>query len=96
MSIYNNLNDLYIKGITIIIDYNYTLLAVYSPTSDIIWVWTRGGEHLDSERHNIQAVELSQRSQTAVQIVSNIPACFMTIPAMRTRGRAGVAPHKSG
>ena len=31
-----------------------------------------------SKRHNLQAVELSQRSQTAVQIVSNIPAPIYT------------------
>ena len=35
-----------------------------------------GDEHGDkgSKRHNLQAVELSQRSQTAVQIVLNLPA----------------------
>ena len=30
--------------------------------------------HLGSKRHSLQAVELSQRTQAAVQIVSNLPA----------------------
>ena len=59
---------------------------------------------LDSKRHSLQAVELSQRTQVAVQIVSNIPApsnggpiyLFLGMPAMRTRWMAGVAAHKSG
>ena len=57
-----------------------------------------------SKRHGLQAVELSQRSQTAVQIVSNPPAPsneapiyrFFDKPAMQTRWMAGAAPHKSG
>ena len=51
--------------------------------------------------YRLQAVELSQ---TAVQIVSNLPAhsngvwftIFWGKPAMRTRWMAGTTPHKSG
>ena len=57
-----------------------------------------------SKRHSLQAVELSQRTQAAVQIVSNLPAPrnggpiyrFLGMPAMRTRWMAGAAAHKSG
>ena len=57
-----------------------------------------------SKRHSIQAVELSQWFQAAVQIVSNLPAPsnggpiyrFLGMPAMRTRWMAGAAAHKSG
>ena len=57
-----------------------------------------------SKRHSLQAVELSQRSQTAVQIVSNLPAPsnggpiyrFLGMSAMRTRWMAGADAHKSG
>ena len=57
-----------------------------------------------SKRHNIQAVELSQRTQAAVQIVSNLPAPsnggpiyrLLGMPAMRTHWMAGAAAHKSG
>ena len=57
-----------------------------------------------SKRHSLQAVELSQWFQAAVQIVSNLPAPsnggpiyrFLGMPAMRTRWMAGAATHKSG
>ena len=56
-----------------------------------------------SKRHSLQAVELSQWFQAAVQIVSNLPARnggpiyrFLGMPAMRTRWMAGAAAHKSG
>ena len=57
-----------------------------------------------SKRHSLQAVELSQWFQAAVQIVSNLPApamgarftVFLGMPAMRTRWMAGAAAHKSG
>ena len=57
-----------------------------------------------SKRHSLQAVELSQWFQAAVQIVSNLPApsnggpiyCLFGMPAMRTRWMAGTAAHKSG
>ena len=52
-----------------------------------------------SKRHSLQAVELSQWFQAAVQIVSNLPAPiyrFLGMPAMRTRWMAGAAAHKSG
>ena len=57
-----------------------------------------------SKRHSLQAVELSQRTQAAVQIVSNLPAPsnggpiyrFLGMPTMRTRWVAGAAAHKSG
>ena len=57
-----------------------------------------------SKRHSIQAVELSQRFQAAVQIVSNLPAPsnggpiyrFLGMPVMRTQWMAGAAAHKSG
>ena len=52
---------------------------------------------------SLQAVELSQWTQAAVQIVSKLPApsnggpiyLFLGMPAMRTRWMAGVAAHKS-
>ena len=55
-------------------------------------------------RYSLQAVELSERSQTAVQIVLNFPAPskdgliyrFWGKSAMRIRWMAGAAPHKSG
>ena len=57
-----------------------------------------------SKRHSLQAVELSQWTQAAVQIVSNLPAPsnggtiyrFLGMSAMRTRWMAGAAAHKSG
>ena len=57
-----------------------------------------------SKRHSLQVVELSQRTQAAVQIVSNLPAPsnggpiyrFLGQPAMRTRWMAGAVAHKSG
>ena len=56
------------------------------------------------KRHSLQAVELSQWFQAAVQIVSNLPAPsnggpiyrFLGMPAMRTCCMAGAAAHKSG
>ena len=59
---------------------------------------------LGSKRHSLQAVELSQWFQAAVQIVSNLPAPsnggpiyrFLGMPAMRTRWMTGAAAHKSG
>ena len=59
---------------------------------------------IGSKRHSLQAVELSQWFQAAVQIVSNLPAPsnggpiyrFLGMPAMRTRWMAGAAAHKSG
>ena len=58
----------------------------------------------ETTRHSLQAVELSQRTQAAVQIVSNLPApsngCpiyrFLGMPAMRTSWMAGAVTHKSG
>ena len=57
-----------------------------------------------SKRHSLQAVELSQWFQAAVQIVSNLPAPsnggpiyrFLGMPVMRTHWMAGAAAHKSG
>ena len=57
-----------------------------------------------SKRHSLRAVELSQWTQAAVQIVSNLPAPsnrgpidrVLGMPAMRTRWMAGAAAHKSG
>ena len=54
-----------------------------------------------SKRHSIQAVELPQRTQAAVQIVSNLPVPSNGDPiyrflGMRTRWMAGAAAHKSG
>ena len=48
----------------------------------------------NGKKHSLQAVELSQRTQAAVQIVSNLPAPsndgpiyrFLGMPAMRTPG----------
>ena len=58
----------------------------------------------DSKQHSLQAAELSQWNQAAVQIVSNLPAPsnggpmyhFFGMPAMQTRWMAGTAFHKSG
>ena len=57
------------------------------------WCWL--------QRHSLQAVELSQRTQAAVQIVSNLPAPSNGSPiyrflALRTRWMAGAVAHKSG
>ena len=52
-----------------------------------------------SKRHSLQAVERSQRTQAAVQIVSNLGGPiyrFFGMPAMRTCWMAGAAAHKSG
>ena len=54
-----------------------------------------------SKRHSLQAVELSQRTQAAVQIVSNLPAPSNGGPiyrflGMRARWMAGAVAHKSG
>ena len=62
------------------------------------------GNQEGSKRHSLQAVELSQRTQAAVQIVSKLPAPsnggpiyhFWGIPAMQTRWMAGAVAHKSG
>ena len=56
------------------------------------------------KRHRLPIVELSQRTQAAVQIVSNLPAPSnggpiyrgLGMPTMRTRWMAGAAAHKSG
>ena len=60
--------------------------------------------NLGSKRQSLQAVKLSQRTQAAVQIVSNLPAPsngdpiyrFLGMPVMRTRWMAGAAAHKAG
>ena len=57
-----------------------------------------------SKRHSLQAVELSLRTQSAVQIVLNLSAHsdggpierFLGMPAMRTHWMAGAAAHKRG
>ena len=57
-----------------------------------------------SKRHSLQSVELSQRTQAAVQIVTNLPAPsnggpiyrFLGMPAMQTHWMAGAAAHKIG
>ena len=59
---------------------------------------------LGSKRHSLQVVELSQRTQAAVQIMSNLPAPrnggptyrFLGMSATRTRWMAGGAAHKDG
>ena len=55
----------------------------------------------EAPNDSLQAVELSQRTQAAVQIVSNLPAPSNGGPiyrflGMRTRWMAGAAAHKSG
>ena len=53
-------------------------------------------EAVGPKRHSLQAVELSQRTQAAVQIVSNLPDLpFLGMPVMRTRWMVGAAAHKS-
>ena len=68
-------------------------------------VMKRKSNHIGgSKRHSLQVVELSQRTQAAVQIVSNLPAPsnggpiyrFLGKPVMRTRWMAGAVAHKSG
>ena len=64
----------------------------------------RGDQMQGSKRHSLQAVELSQRTQAAVQIVSNLPDPsnggpiyrFWGMPAMCTCWMAGAVAHKSG
>ena len=53
--------------------------------SACVWNWCLSGVKnvtvdFGSKRHSLEALELSQRPQTAVQIVSNLPA-----PAMGAR-----------
>ena len=49
-----------------------------------------------SKQHSIQAVELSQRSQTAVRIVSNLPSPSNGGPIYRFFGQAGYADPLDG
>ena len=49
-----------------------------------------------SKRHSLQAVELSQRTQAAVQIVSNLPAPINGGPIYRFLGHAGHADPLDG
>ena len=55
------------------------LSAAYDTVNDIILIYklyniTKESPLCGSKRHNLQAVELSQRTQAAVQTVSNLPA----------------------
>ena len=52
--------------------------------------------NLGSKRHSLQAVELSQRTQAAVQIVSNLPAPSNGGPIYRFFGQAGHADPLDG
>ena len=80
------------------------LNAVFCMTCSLLMlVEDARGDHLECvfKRHSLQAVELSQRTQAAVQIVSNLPAPSNGGPiyrflGMRTRWMAGAAAHKSG
>ena len=77
---------------------------IYNQKMDEGMGWNGRGVMDGSKRHSLQAVELSQWSQAAVQIVSNPLAPsnggpiyrFLGMPAMRTRWMAGAAAHKSG
>ena len=70
----------------------------------VVLEWIRRWFTDGSKRHSLQAGELSQWTQAAVQIVSNLPAPsngspiyrFWGMPAMWTRWMDGVAAHKSG
>ena len=67
----------------------------------IIWMMMLKIGSFGSKRHSLQAGELSQRTQAAVQIVSNLPAPSNGGPIYRffgmlTRWMAGAAAHKSG
>ena len=69
--------------------------------SCLVCAYEGGDLCLGSKRHSLQAVELSQWTQAAVQIVSNLPAPSNGGPiyrflGMRTRWMAGAAAHKSG
>ena len=73
-----------------------------STSKNNIMEGVEGEPDVGSKRHSLQAVELSQRTQAAVQIVSNLPAPsnggpiyrFLGKPAMRTRWMAGAVAHK--
>ena len=52
--------------------------------------------HEGSKRHSLQAVELSQRTQAAVQIVSNLPTPSNVGPIYRFFGHAGHADPLDG
>ena len=49
-----------------------------------------------TERHSLQAVELSHRTQVAVQIVSNLPADLPFFGHDGHGSMAGAVAHKSG
>ena len=68
----------------------YCILLMFVPNAS--------GDHIQygSKRHSLQAVDLSQRSQTVVQIVSGPIYRVLGTPAMQTRWMAGAASHKSG
>ena len=71
----------------------------YLPSLDHLMMTT--DTLIGSKRHILQAVELSQWFQVAMQIVSNLPAPSIGGPiyrflGMRTRWMAGAAAHKSG
>ena len=55
------------------------------------WWWNRDVEKVKqgSKRHSLQAVELSQRTQAAVQIVSNLPAMGARFTVFWACGPAG-------
>ena len=81
------------------------LNAAFTTCSLLMLVEDARSDHMEgSKRHSLQAVELPQRTQAAVQIVSNLPAPsnggpiyrFLGMPAMRTRWMSGAVAHKSG
>ena len=91
-----------------ILDFKYILLLLdmfsWVLASGMLLEVVEGLEEVGSKRHSLQAVELSQCTQAAVQIVSNLPTPsdggpiyrFCGMPTMRTRWVAGVAAHKNG
>ena len=77
-----------VEGMSVVVNVMLSLMSVMSPPPG-------------AKRHSLQAVELSQWFQAAVQIVSNLPAPSNGGPiyrflGMRTRWMAGAAAHKSG
>ena len=61
--------------------------VVYVICSLLMFVFDASGDHMVRlKRHNLQAVELSQQTQAAVQIVSNLPTPSNGCPIYRFLG----------
>ena len=82
--------DNVIGGLTVC----FSAAKVISATFSFLWNYQKTKRKADeladegSKRHSLQAVELSQRTQAAVQIVSNLPAPSNGGPIYRFFGHA--------